>query len=177
MTYKFIPLYLIVVVLTFIIHEAGHFLAGKVFGYEMFMSINKAGIANRGTPDAQWHQQVISIAGPVITYLQAMIGTLISYRYKALWAFPIVFMAFMMRLMAAVISLFSPNDEYRVSDWLGIGSWTLPIIAVIGLFALTVMASRTLGLGWKSWLLSFVVCSAGITAIIFTEPFWPGIRW
>ncbi|MEO1028430.1 MAG: hypothetical protein AAFX02_05170 [Pseudomonadota bacterium] len=177
MNYKYIPLFLIIIILTFILHEGGHFLVGKLLGYEMFMSINKAGIAFRGTVEATWHRTAITMGGPIVTYGQAGLGLWIAYRFKAKWAFPIVFMAFTMRLMAAVISLFSPNDEYQIGQWLGIGVWTLPILAVMGLLALTWFTSRKLGFGWKSWLLSFVLCSAGITGVIFTERFWPAIVW
>lgn len=177
LTWKHIPLFLIIMILTFIIHEAGHFLMGKLLGYEMFVSINKAGITQRGTASADWHQTLMTLNGPIVTYAQAIIGLLIAHRYKTIRAFLIVFAAFTMRLMAAVISLFSPNDEYRVSEWLGLGAWTLPVIAVAGLLLLTLLTSRQLGLGWRSWLLAYLTSTLAITAVIFTERYWPVIVW
>lgn len=177
MTFKYVPLFLVVIIGTFLIHEAGHFLVGKLLGYEMFVSINKAGIAKGNSATAAWHPYAITIGGPAVTIIQAAIGCWIAHRHKAIWAFPVVFMALMMRVMAAGISLSSPNDEYRVSEWLGIGPWTLPLVTVLGLLILTGLTGRVLKLGWKSWVVAFLLCSAGITAIVFTEPYWPGLVW
>ena len=177
MTWKYIPFILIVSIATFVIHEAGHFFAGKLLGYEMYVSINKAGPKSGTELAADWHRLLITMGGPFVTYLQALIGLWVANKYKALWAFPVVFMAFMMRLMAAGISLISPNDEHRASEALGIGAWTLPLLAVAALFVITLLTSKRLGLRWKSWAMLFLTTNAAITAIIFTERYWPIIRW
>jgi len=58
------------------------------------------------------------------------------------------------------MSLFNPNDEARVSQLLGVGTWTLPLSVVGGLLVLVVAASRELRLKfrdqffaiwWRQW--------------------------
>jgi hypothetical protein len=172
MTLKYIPLMLLVVVISFIIHEGAHYAMGVALGYDMQVSINKAGLAS-GSYTSSLHQQLVSIAGPVVTFLIAAIALWLAYTRKIKAAFLFVFSGFLMRLMAAGVSVANPNDEARVSEALGWSMWALPGIVVGALFVMSLLASRTLGLGWKSWALTWVVMSVGIVGIIFTEPYWP----
>ncbi len=158
--------------LGFMIHEAAHFFVGEILGYDMFVSINKAGLADGGAYTTEFQAQFVAMAGPITTYFEAIVGLLLIYAFKAKWVFPFVFFALMMRIMATVVSLSNPNDEARVSEWLGIGMWALPLIAIAGLFIITLLASRHLNLDWKRWVFSWLVISAGITAIIFTEQYY-----
>lgn len=146
---------------------------GTSLGYEMFVSINKAGLVDGGAYASGLHEQMVSFAGPFITLMQACLALWLIYLRRVKWAFPVLFSALMMRVMAGVVSLSNPNDEARISEWLGIGMWTLPILVVVVLLAMTVLGSRKLKLGWKAWVLSWLVSSIGITLVIFTEPYWP----
>jgi len=82
----------------------------------------------------------------------------------AAWVF--LFWPAFMRFMATVISLFNPNDEARISEWLGWGMWTLPVIVTAGLFVLLAIGSRRLRVSWKTLALSWVVASVSVSAVI-----------
>ena len=170
----YIPYFIVAVLLGFIIHEAAHYAMGTALGYEMFVSINKAGLA-RGGYTTDLHAQLVSIAGPLITIITAIIALWLIYARNLKAVFPYLFFALMMRVMAAGASIANPNDEARVSEWLGIGMWTLPVIVIAVLLIMTFLGARKLSLGWRSWVFSWVTVSICITAIIFTEPYWPVI--
>ncbi|MEI9809245.1 MAG: hypothetical protein WDO16_16040 [Bacteroidota bacterium] len=59
---KYVLVTCIAVVLSWVLHEFAHWVAGTLLGYEMGMTFNKAFPANGYTTD--WHYQVISAAGP-----------------------------------------------------------------------------------------------------------------
>jgi hypothetical protein len=150
---------------TFALHEGGHWLAAVMLGHEAYFGMNSAGA--RGAVDTVDHM-IISAVGPAVTVAQALVALwLIRARASAAaWVF--LFWAAFMRFMATVISLWNPNDEARISEWLGWGMWTLPAIVTVGLFVLLAIGSRRLGLSWKTLVLSWVVASAAITAVVFS---------
>ena len=149
--------------ITFALHEAGHWLAAVLLGHEAYFGLNSAGA--RGTVGPADHA-IISAAGPVVTLVQALVALwLVQTRASAAaWAF--LFWAAFMRFMATVISLFNPNDEARISDWLGWGMWTLPIIVTLGLFALLAVGSLRLKVSWKTLALTWVVASIAVSAVV-----------
>jgi hypothetical protein len=69
-------------------------------------------------------------------------------------------------VVAAGVSVFNLNDEARISQMMGWGSWTLPAIVVSLLLVLTIIASRTLRLSWKVNVLCYVVASVVATAVV-----------
>ena len=85
----------------------------------------------------------------------------------------ILFSAFFMRLMAFGVSFLNYNDEARISVYLGWPWWLLPVIVVAVLLLMLVQGSSKSGVGWRSWLLAWIVLSAGAAGIILTEPYWP----
>ena len=152
----------------FIAHEAAHWAMGVALGHEMTMSLNAASSAPGeavSVCDMRW----ISAAGPAFTIATALAAAAFVFWRGAVLAYPFIFAAFLMRLTATAVSAFNPNDEMRISASLGWGDWTLPIIVTLALLALTVAASRRLGIGWRTNVLSYVVASALITAIVFGD--------
>ncbi len=82
-------------------------------------------------------------------------------------------MAFFMRLLAAGMNFFTPNDEARVSQLLGLGMWTLPLAVVVGLFALLVPASRELGLKFREHFICYLIASVVVILIVGVDLiFW-----
>jgi len=149
--------------ITFALHEGGHWLAANLLGYEPFFSLNSAGTRSVVTP-AQ--HAIISAAGPAVTMVQALIAlALVQMRASpAAWIF--LFWAAFMRFMATVISLFHPNDEARISEWLGWGMWTLPLIVTAVLLLLLVIGSRRLSVSWKTLALTWVTASIAVSAVV-----------
>lgn len=172
MNWRHIPLFIIATFATYILHEGAHWVAGELLGYDLWVNINSAGLA-RGEYRAEWHHQIVSAAGPVFTLIQAMIAFLLVRKYKTIYAFAFVFAALMMRFVAMLVSVNSPNDEARVSEWLGLGPWTLHILVVAILLGLTVKAGRDMKFGWRAYALAYVAVSIGLTLVVMGEAYIP----
>lgn len=172
MTAKHLAVLFVVSMLTFVVHEFAHGLAGSFLGFEMIVSSNHAGPAGGAGLDNR-QQLLVSLAGPAVTLLQGAAGVWLAFARHWIIGFGLVFTAFMMRLAAAGVSFTHLNDEALASVLLGLPAWLLPAIAVAGLCAGAVAASRSLGLGWKSWVGSWLVTSTGITLMVIGESFLP----
>lgn len=149
--------------ITFAVHEGGHWLAANLLGYEPWFSLNSAGTRSVVTPaDAA----IISAAGPAVTVVQALIALALVQARGSAAAWVFLFWAAFMRLMATVISLVHPNDEARVSDWLGWGPWTLPAVVTAGLFLLLAAGVQRLNVSWKTLALTWVAASVAVAAVV-----------
>lgn len=149
--------------ITFALHEGGHWLAAVLLGHEAYFGLNSAGARGAvGTVD----QMIISAAGPAVTVVQALVALWLAQARESAAAWAVLFWAAFMRFMATVISLFNPNDEARISEWLGWGMWTLPLIVTGGLFVLLAVGSRRLNVSWKTLALSWVVASVAVSAVV-----------
>lgn len=159
----------LVAAITWGVHELMHYLAGVALGYEMWMSMNQAGLV-QGEYTATWHAMVVSMAGPVVTYLQAGVAFWLIRARGLVLAYPFLFLAWFTRTLAFVIGFKTPNDEMRTSLDLGLPGWLLPAVVVAGLLALTVLGSRRLQLGWRVNLGLYLMFSAITAAIVFGDP-------
>ncbi len=149
--------------ITFVLHEGGHWLAANLLGYETFFSLNSAGTRSV----VPWaHHALISAAGPAVTIVQALIALWLVQARSSAAAWVFLFWAAFMRFMATVISLFNANDEARISEWLGWGMWTLPVIVTGALFVLLAIGSRRLQVSWKTLGLTWVVASVAVSAVV-----------
>ena len=149
--------------ITFALHEGGHWLAAVLMGHEAFFSLNRAGA--RDVVDAA-DMMIISAAGPALTAVQALVALWLVQARASAAAWVFLFWAAFMRFMATVISLFNPNDEARISDWLGWGMWTLPVAVTAGLFVLLAIGSLRLRVSWVTLALTWVVASGAVSAIV-----------
>lgn len=127
---------------TWLIHEFAHWATGRLLGYPMQMTLNTAGLVE-GEYSAAWHRLAVSSAGPVMTLLQA--GVVFAFLRKTPDAvfYPFLFVPFYMRLMAGVVNVVNLNDEGRVSQALGLGTYTLPALVSLALLVLVIQASRS----------------------------------
>jgi hypothetical protein len=150
-------------VITFALHEGGHWLAAVLLGHDAHYGLNSAGAV--GAVSAADHA-LISAAGPALTVLQALIALWLVQTRASAAAWIFLFWAAFMRLLATVVSLFHANDEARISAWLGWGAWTLPVIVTAGLLVLLAVGSRRLRVSWKTLALSWVVASVAVSAVI-----------
>ena len=80
-------------------------------------------------------------------------------------------MAFFMRLLATAITLFSANDEARLSIYFGLGLWPLPLLVSSGLFFLTWLASQHLKLKWRDQLGCYVTASIAVSFVVGIDKF------
>ena len=133
--FKYIALAALAVIFTWVLHEFAHWTAGNFLGYEMGMTLNKA-FPVSGKYNSDVHFQIISAAGPLITLAEALIVFFIMLNASRKVLYSFLFTCFYMRLLAMGLSFINPNDEARVSQSLGIGNFTLPVIMVTVLFCL-----------------------------------------
>ena len=151
--------------ITFALHEGGHWMTAELLGHDGYFSLNRAGARDAvGATD----MLVITAAGPVVTGVQALIALALVHARQSAAAWVFLFWAAFMRFMATVISLWNPNDEARLSQHFGLGTWTLPMAVTLGLILLLAVGSRRLGVGWKTLALSWVAASVAITAVVFS---------
>lgn len=148
---------------TFALHEGGHWLAATLLGHEAFYGLNSAGA--RGVVGVT-DQMIISAAGPAVTVVQALVALWLVQARASAAAWVFLFWAAFMRFMASVMSLFHANDEARISDWLGWGLWTLPVLVTVALFGLLAIGTVRLKMGWKTLALTWLVASVAVSAVV-----------
>lgn len=131
----FIVASVVAVFVTFLLHEFSHWLTGEWLGNEMTMSFNSASPKQgiyAGSQDFFW----VSLAGPVVTLLQALIVSFLMMKRKFLFLYPFLIAPLVMRILAGVMNAINPNDEGRVSLALGLGLYTVPILMCVMLLIL-----------------------------------------
>ena len=160
---SFYGVFALVAVATYLVHEAAHWLVGAALGYPVSYGINSV---IPGAPMSVPDHILMSAAGPAVTVLIALIAFVFVMRRRSLTAYAVVYFALFMRVIAAGVSLFNLNDEARISQLMGWGSWTLPALVVSLLLILTIVASRTLRLPWRVNALAYVVASLVATAMV-----------
>ena len=157
---------IVAVFVTFGLHEASHWLAGVLLGYDMTMSLNGAYPIGIDHYDEYWHGTVISAAGPLCTILQATVIFFIMRRKRLPLLFPFLFAPLVMRIAATVVSFRNPNDEARVSSDLGLTMWVLPGIVCIYLFYLVYQICKQYELWPKVTLVTLLYILATMAVII-----------
>ena len=76
----------------------------------------------------------------------------------------------MQRFLAMVMSaIFIPNDEARVSLFLGLAWWVIPLVFVIPLLALTIWSSRVLKFGLIINFLCYLTVSIAFTMMVYGD--------
>jgi hypothetical protein len=148
---------------SFFVHEFAHWLTGIALGYEMVASPNH--VRSIGEMSAT-HELLVSAAGPIVTIVQGIFGFALLRGRQAQLGFALLYMAFFMRLMAAAVSVYNPNDEARISEQLGLGTFTLPLVVVIFLFTLVFIASRRLGLRFRDQFVCYVIASTVVSLVV-----------
>jgi hypothetical protein len=129
-------------------HELAHWATGTFLGYNMAMTLNTAYPLN-GTYLSTAHAQLIDAAGPLLTLTEAVLIFFIMRKREATLLYPFLFTCFYMRLLATIISLLNPNDEARISQSLGIGTFTLPLLVTAFLFVLLYKTAAGYGISKK----------------------------
>ncbi len=158
------------VVFSFFFHELAHFITGKLLGYQMGMSLNSAFIVE-GVYKEEWHQQLVSAAGPLFTILQAFIIYSFIRQTKNKYWYPFLFFALYSRILAMVISIVTPNDEARISAWLGLGYWVLPILVCFTLLILLLKTSKEQRYSLKFNLINYFLTSVFIAGVVFSDQY------
>jgi hypothetical protein len=148
---------------TYLLHEGAHWLAGTAMGLPMVAHLN--GVVLQVPASAGQHA-IIDIAGPLVTIVQALFAYAMVKRSASLRAFGYLYMAGFMRIVAGFISFIYLNDEARFSRFLQLPAFVVPLVVGLFLFALIVLASRRLQLGWKTQVACYLVASLTLSLIV-----------
>ncbi|MEM6802235.1 MAG: hypothetical protein AAF696_12575 [Bacteroidota bacterium] len=163
---------IMVVFLTWVSHEFAHWITAELMGYESIMRLNSVSQVE-GVKTEGWHKISITAAGVIWTIIQGFIFFIILNRggwNKYLYLF--LFTAFFMRLAAGIMNLVSLNDEGRISEFLGIGAFTLPIIVSGLLFFMVYKISRKYSLKAKFQAWTFLIITLASSALILIDQFF-----
>ena len=153
----------VAVVLTFAVHEAGHWAVAELLGHEAYYGLNSAGVRGAAPDD---HGLLITAGGPAVTALQALLALALILARESLAAYAVLYAAAFMRFMATVITIMNPNDEARLSLAFGLGTWTLPVVTVLVLVGLVWIGARRLGVSWKTNIVAYVVATLAVSAVV-----------
>ena len=159
------------VLATFLLHEYAHWLVGELLGNDMRMRLNVA-YPVAGNYLQPWHATVISAAGPIITILQALLVFILLQKRSTHLLFPFLLTPLVMRFLAMVMNVINPNDEGRISESLGLGLFTLPLIVCGVLFVLVYRASRQRRYPKKLVFLSVVFIIFFSSVLILSDQFY-----
>lgn len=132
------------VLFTFAVHELAHWAVGTWLGNEMRMTLNSAYPVARAYKEP-WHSTIVSLAGPVVTLLQASATFLLLRSGRHRWLYPFLLTPLVMRLLAGTMNVVNPNDEGRISQTLGLGLYTIPLLVCALLAYLVYRVSRRHG--------------------------------
>jgi len=172
---KYILAGIVAVIFTWIIHEFTHWFTSELFGYETIMRLNGTSPVEGENP-TELHKAIISISAPIVTVLQGLIIFIIlKSRDWNKYLYPFLFTAFYMRFLAGLVNFKNLNDEGRVSQYLGIGTFTLSIIVSGLLFFMVYRMSKKYSLNWKFQLGTYLIVMVVSTILILSDQFF-GIR-
>ncbi len=159
---RYVVVLAIAVFSSWTLHELAHWTVGEFLGYKMGMTLNASYLIS-GQYSQDWHYQLISAAGPMLTLCEAFLIFVLMIQRKRVLLYPFIFTCFYMRLLATIISFRNPNDEARISSAIGIGKFTLPLIMTSILFALVYKISKSYAFDTK-----FNLSNVGLT-ILFSS--------
>ena len=171
-TVKYIGAGILAVILTWTIHEFAHWLTSELLGYETAMYLNgTSALDNQNVTDLHWN--IISAAGPIVTLVQGLVFFLLlkNRRWNKLM-YIFLFTVFYMRLLAGLMNFINPNDEGRISNYLGLGTFTLPIIVSGILFFLVHRVSKKYRVDWKLQLATTLVVMVASSVLILADQFF-----
>jgi hypothetical protein len=172
MGWHMIPVFAVAVAFTFAVHEGAHWAMGELLGYDMYLRVNSAGLA-RGAYESEFQGMLVTAAGPAVTVLQGLIAYACIQWWQSAAAFPFLLSSFLMRSLAAGVSISNPNDEARLSMWLGFDKWAVFAAVLVFLLVLVLLAVRRLGLGGRAVLLGCAYWVAFASFVVLGERYLP----
>lgn len=171
-TLKYILTGIFAVALTWAIHEYTHWLTSELLGYETVMRLNGTSVIDGRIP-TELHKAIISISAPIVTILQGLIVfVFLKSRGWNKYLYLLLLSAFYMRFLAGLMNLIMANDEARVGQFLGIGTFTLSIIVSGVLFFMVYKISRKDKLNWKFQLWTAIITLLASWTLILSDQFF-----
>lgn len=146
---KFILLFIPAAYIAYLFHEFGHWIVGEILGNDMAYSLNYVWPKSGHYIDAG-HDLYVLIGGPACTILQSMFGLLIIEKYRSRYAYPFVFFPMFTRFFSLLFGGFGKQDEAKISETLGVGTYTVAIIVLLILILIVMRCSSKLRIDFKS---------------------------
>lgn len=160
-------------VASFLIHEQGHYLMGTALGFDMWFNLNSAGTLDEPGPTA-FQQTFITMAGPAITIVQALIASLLIKHRAHLWIYAFVITAFWQRTYAFATSMaISHNDEARIAVMYELPVWSIHSVTSGILLFFAIWAARKAKAGVIANLISYLVITLGMLAVVLGTQTFP----
>lgn len=152
---------------TYAFHEAGHWVVGECLGNGMTYSLNnvspQTGHYLHGS-DALW----VSLGGPAFSILQAVFAAVLIARLGSPYAYPLAYFATFNRAFALLLGGIAAQDEGRIAVLIGVWQYTVAIIVLAALMAITMWCSRRLSIGLRTNLNAAVASTACQLLVIGT---------
>lgn len=167
---KYAAITLVAVGVTWLLHEFAHWTAGEALGNSMVMTLNGCYPKNGQYAEA-WHRTVVTLAGPLITLLQAIIFYFLLRIGASNSLFPFLLACLYMRSLAGVMNFINLNDEGRVSNEFGLGVFTLPIIIFVILLYLVYDIKKRKGYSGNSILVTTLLIMLYSSILILSDQF------
>jgi len=165
---KYLITILIAVLFTWLLHEFSHWITYTALGYDALMSLNKVFPINE-TPTLI-HSIIASATGPIVTIIQAIIiYGFLKYKKWNIYLYPLLLTPLYMRFLAGLFNFINPNDEGRISEYLGIGLFSLSIIVSSFLFYLVYDISKKYKLPVKFQIISVITVMAVSSILILLD--------
>lgn len=143
--------------LTFFFHEMCHWVAYEIMGYDAGFTLNTASLKNSEIELSTNQRIITSGSGPLFTIIQAIVFYFILKKKNNIMLYPFLFLPFVMRLGAGIANNFEPNDEGRISLYLGLNLYTISVIVVSFLFVLVYKTSKREQYGIKINIFTFIM--------------------
>lgn len=159
------------VLITWILHEFAHWITSESLGYETVMTLNATSPV-KGQNISEWHRFLISAAGPLVTIFQAVAVFIFLRNSWSKHLYLFLFVAFYMRLLAGGMNIISPNDEGRISEYLGLGLYTLPLFVSTLLLYLMYSTSKRYRLDRKFQMFTLFTIMILSSVIILVDQFF-----
>ncbi|NRA29464.1 MAG: hypothetical protein HRU11_04305 [Parvularculaceae bacterium] len=160
-------------ILSFLIHELGHYTAGVILGFDMWFNLNSAGNYNEIPPN-EFQQTIITMAGPVVTVIQGFIAAALVRSRQSLWLFSFVAATFWQRTFAfATTMAISPNDEGRIALMYDLPLWAIHSVTSGLLLVILVWASMKARAGLLTQLVTWFAVTVGVTIVVLGTQAFP----
>jgi len=157
---KYIFITAIAIFTSFFFHELAHWATGELLGNKMGMSLNSTYPLSGGYLK-EWHANIVNAAGPLFTIIQAFVFYVIINRTGNKNLYPFLLMPFIQRFLAMGISFINANDEARISESIGLGLFTVPLLVCMLLFLPVYIISKKYNYSFKfngfttAWMILF----------------------
>jgi len=153
LNFKYAVIVFLVVVISCLFHEFGHYITGILLGNEMGMTLNRT-YPLSGNYIELWHQPIVMGMGPIFSIIQASVSLLLLYKYTSKkWLYAFLITPVTLRVWPYLVSPVMSQDEAIVSSYLGWSPWVLIVSTWLVLGILAWIGSKKMNVSTKFVLL------------------------